>query len=110
MILFAHLGHWYSAFGFLVPAALVIAWIRLQARRDRRRAEFAEYWTLRLRDGCWVLVSTAPAPLERKRGRAAAGTAMPSPWSRGQDDSERVGDPEPGGGNGAKPFRISGAS
>jgi hypothetical protein len=110
MILFAHLGHWYSAFGFLVPAGLVIAWIRLQARRDRRRAEFAEYWTLSLRDGRWVLVSTAPAPLARKRGRVAAGTAMPAPWSPGEDDSERAGEPAPVGGNGADPSRVSGAS
>ena len=29
---YAHLGHWYSAFGFLVPAVLVVLWIRFQAR------------------------------------------------------------------------------
>ncbi|MDQ6775334.1 MAG: hypothetical protein M3071_03730 [Actinomycetota bacterium] len=88
MIVFAHLGHWYSAFGFLVPAALVFAWIRLQARRDRRRAEFAEYWTLSLRDGRWELISTAPAPLSRTRGHVATATAVQAPWSRLEGDVE----------------------
>ncbi len=88
MIVLAHLGHWYSALGFLVPAGLVMGWVRLQARRDRRRAEFAEYWTLSLRDGRWELISTAPAPLSRTRGRVATGTAVPSPWSRGGDEPE----------------------
>jgi hypothetical protein len=90
MIVFAHLGHWYSALGFLVPAGLVFAWIRLQARRDRRRAEFSEYWTLTEREGRWVLTSTAPAPLPRARGRVAAGTAVPAPWSEAEVDPELV--------------------
>ena len=63
MIVFAHLGHSYSAFGFLVPAVLVVLWIRFQGRRERRRQEFAQYWTLELRGAEWKLIEMAPALL-----------------------------------------------
>ncbi len=80
MIVFAHLGHWYSAFGFLVPAALVVLWIRYQARREQRRQEFSQYWTLELRDGDWKVVAIAPAPGSRRQRRARL-TLVPPPWS-----------------------------
>jgi hypothetical protein len=69
VIVFAHLGHWYSAFGFLVPAALVVAWVSYQARRDRRRTEFVEDWTLELRDGDWRVESVQPVESRRRRRR-----------------------------------------
>jgi hypothetical protein len=69
VIVLAHLGHWYSAFGFLVPAVLVIAWVRYQARRDRRRVQFIEDWTLELRDGAWQLESVQPVASRRQRRR-----------------------------------------
>jgi hypothetical protein len=69
VIVFAHLGHWYSAFGFLVPAALVVVWVRFQARRDRRRTEFVEDWTLELRDGDWRVESVQPVDSRRRRRR-----------------------------------------
>lgn len=80
MILLAHLGHWYSAFGFLVPAVLVVLWIRFQARRERRRQEFSQYWTLELRDGSWRLVEIDPAPPSRQQRRARL-RLVPPPWS-----------------------------
>jgi hypothetical protein len=69
VIVFAHLGHWYSAFGFLVPAVLVIAWVRYQAHRDRRRVQFTEDWTLELRDGAWQVESVQPVVTRRRRRR-----------------------------------------
>jgi hypothetical protein len=77
MIVYAHLGHWYSALGFIVPACLVVAWIQLQSRREQRQKEFVEYWTLELRDGEWVVISMKNAPPERRRHM---GTRTPSPW------------------------------
>ena len=80
MIVFAHLGHWYSAFGFLVPAALVIGWIRFQARRERRRVQFAEDWTLQLRGGVWRLESIDPvAPRQRRHRRSHPPRTAASP-------------------------------
>jgi hypothetical protein len=61
----AHLRHWYSVLGFLVPVALVAGWMKLQTRRDERRArssEVVEYWTLRRRDGRWIVVSVDSDP------------------------------------------------
>lgn len=80
MIISAHLGHWYSAFGFLVPAALVVLWIRFQARRERRRQEFAQYWTLELRQGRWSVVAMDPAPGSRAQWKAGR-QLIPPPWS-----------------------------
>jgi hypothetical protein len=80
VITYAHLGHWYSAFGFLVPAVLVILWIRFQARRGQRRQEFSQYWTLELRDRQWKIVEIAPAPASRRQHRARL-TLVPPPWS-----------------------------
>jgi hypothetical protein len=80
MIVSAHLGHWYSAFGFLVPAVLVVLWIRYQARRDRRRQEFAQYWTLELRGADWTVVEIEPAPASRRQWRAKV-QLVPPPWS-----------------------------
>jgi hypothetical protein len=88
MIISAHLGHWYSAFGFLVPAALVILWIRYQARREQRRQEFSEYWTLELRDEQWKVVKMEPAPGSRRQRKARL-RMTPPPWStpaEGTDD------------------------
>ena len=80
MILSAHLGHWYSAFGFLVPALLVVIWIQFQTRREQRRQEFAQYWTLELRDDEWTLVSMEPAPPSRRQNRSRI-QLVPPPWS-----------------------------
>ena len=80
MIVLAHLGHWYSALGFLVPAVLVVLWIRYQARREQRRQEFSQYWTLELRDGDWRVVAMGPAPASRRQYRARLELAPP-PWS-----------------------------
>jgi hypothetical protein len=80
MIVSAHLGHWYSAFGFLVPAVLVVLWIRYQARREQRRQEFAQYWTLELHGGQWKLVEIEPAPGSRRQRRARL-QLTPPPWS-----------------------------
>ncbi|MFL5822845.1 MAG: hypothetical protein ACJ764_05315 [Solirubrobacteraceae bacterium] len=80
MIVPAHLGHWYSAFGFLIPAVLVVLWIRLQTRRERRRQEFAQYWTLELRGENWTLVSIEPAPVSRRQHRSRL-VLVPPPWS-----------------------------
>lgn len=80
MIVSAHLGHWYSAFGFLVPAVLVVVWIRFQARREQRRQEFSQYWTLELREGAWKVVSMEPAPVSRRQHRARL-QLTPPPWS-----------------------------
>lgn len=96
MIISAHLGHWYSAFGFLVPAVLVVLWIRYQARRERRRQEFAQYWTLELRGGRWSVVAIEAAPGSRAQRRARR-QLVPPPWS--VPDSEPGGEsvpPEPG--------------
>lgn len=84
MIVFAHLGHWYSAFGFLVPAALVVLWIRYQAGREQRRQEFCQYWTLELRDGNWKVVAIEPAPGSRRQRRAGL-ALVPPPWSAPAD-------------------------
>jgi hypothetical protein len=80
MIISAHLGHWYGAFGFLVPAVLVVLWIRYQARRERRRQEFAQYWTLEASDGRWSVVAIDPAPGSRAQRRAKR-QLIPPPWS-----------------------------
>ena len=87
----AHLAHWYSAFGFLGPAVLTIAWFKLQARREQRAAEtprrakdvisgtavVAEYWTLERRDDRWVVVDASPDVVRE----AELGTrVVPSPW------------------------------
>ena len=57
----------------------MIAWIRFQARRERRRVEFAEDWTLELQDGVWRLESIERvAPRERRR-RAHPPRTVPSP-------------------------------
>jgi hypothetical protein len=87
MIISAHLGHWYSAFGFLVPAVLVVLWIRYQARRERRRQEFAQYWTLELRDGRWSIVAMDPAPPSRAQRRARR-QLVPPPWSAPDSEPE----------------------
>ena len=89
MIISAHLGHWYSAFGFLVPAVLVVVWIRLQTRREQRRQEFAQYWTMELRGEHWTLVAIEPAPLSRRQHRSRL-TLVPPPWSApaGEEDVE----------------------
>jgi hypothetical protein len=52
-----------------VPAVLVIAWVRYQARRDRRRVRFTEDWTLELRDGAWRVESVQPVATRRRRPR-----------------------------------------
>lgn len=80
MIISAHLGHWYSTFGFLVPAVLVVLWIRFQARRGQRRQEFSQYWTLELRGEEWKIVEIEPAPASRRQHRARL-TLVPAPWS-----------------------------
>jgi hypothetical protein len=85
MIVFAHLGHWYSAFGFLVPAVLVVVWIRYQSRREARRQEFSQYWTLELRVGVWRLMAVGPAPQSRRQFRSRL-ELTPPPWS---DPGER---------------------
>jgi hypothetical protein len=85
MIVYAHLGHWYSAFGFLVPAVLVVLWIRYQARREQRRQEFSQYWTIELRDGEWRVVGMEPAPASRRQYRSRL-QLVPPPWS---DAAER---------------------
>lgn len=87
MIVSAHLGHWYSALAFLVPAVVVVLWIHYQARRDRRRQEFAQYWALELRDGSWTLVEIEPAPASRRQWRARL-RLVPPPWSEPTDGSE----------------------
>lgn len=87
MIVYAHLGHWYSAFGFLVPAVLVVLWIRYQARRDRRRQEFSQYWTLELRDGQWKVVDIEPAPGSRRQWKARL-QLTPPPWSTPVEGTE----------------------
>jgi hypothetical protein len=92
MIISAHLGHWYSAFGFLVPAVLVVLWIRYQARRERRRQEFSQYWTLELRQGRWSVVAIDPAPGSRAQRRARR-QLVPPPWSAPDSEVETV---EPG--------------
>jgi hypothetical protein len=80
MIVLAHLGHWYGAFGFLVPAALVVLWIRYQARREQRRQEFSQYWTLELRHGEWRVVAMGPAPASRRQYKARM-RLTPPPWA-----------------------------
>ncbi len=80
MITYAHLGHWYSAFGFLVPAVLVVVWIRYQARREARRQEFSQYWTLELRGGEWRVVAMGPAPASRRQYRSRL-QLTPPPWA-----------------------------
>lgn len=87
MIVIAHLGHWYSALGFLVPAVLVVLWIRYQARRERRRQEFSQYWTLELRAGRWTAVDIEPAPGSRRQRRARL-ELTPPPWSAPLDGGE----------------------
>ncbi len=87
MTIYAHLGHWYSAFGFLVPAVLVVLWIRLQARREQRRQEFSQYWTLELRDDEWKIVEIEPAPPSRRQRRARL-ALVPPPWSTPALESE----------------------
>lgn len=89
MILYAHLGHWYSALGFLVPAVLVVVWIRYQARREQRRHEFSQYWTLELQGGQWRVMGVAPAPASRRQSRSRL-QLVPPPWS---DAGERDRDP-----------------
>jgi hypothetical protein len=79
VIVVAHLGHWYSAFGFVVPAALVLAWVRYQARRDRRRGQFTEDWTLELRDGQWRVESVQPVATRRRRLRPRPERVRSSP-------------------------------
>jgi hypothetical protein len=88
VIVLAHLGHWYSAFGFLVPAVLVVVWIRCQARREQRRQEFSQYWTLELREGEWRVVAMGPAPASRRQYRSRL-ELVPPPWSEaGERDHE----------------------
>lgn len=94
MIISAHLGHWYSAFGFLLPAVLVVMWIRFQARRERRRQEFCQYWTLELRAGRWEVVEIQPAPGSRRQRRARLQLTSP-PWSaptEGKGDAQTTGE------------------
>lgn len=79
IVVFAHIGHWYSVFGFIVPTLLVIGWMRLQNRRERRRKEFVEDWMFELHDGEWVMVSMAPVPPPSRRRRAAP-QRVSSPW------------------------------
>lgn len=93
MIVYAHLGHWYSAFGFLVPAVLVVLWIRYQARRERRRQEFSQYWTLELREGQWNVVEMEPAPGSRRQRRARL-QLVPPPWSAPAPETDEVVGPE----------------
>ena len=88
MTIYAHLGHWYSAFGFLVPAVLVVLWIRFQARRAQRRQEFSQYWTLELRGEEWKVIDMEPAPPSRRQRRARL-TLVPPPWSAADGDSEK---------------------
>jgi hypothetical protein len=33
----AHLGHWYSSLLYLGPVAVIIAFLTIQSRRDKRR-------------------------------------------------------------------------
>lgn len=80
MIVLAHLGHWYSALGFLVPAVLVVLWIRYQTRREQRRQEFSQYWTLELRNGQWRVTGMEPAPASRRQYRSRL-QLVPPPWS-----------------------------
>jgi hypothetical protein len=86
----AHLAHWYSPLGFLVPALLTLVWLKLQGRRERREARagrargsagsavVAEYWTLEERAGRWVLVAVEP---DAQRAQELAMPVAPSPWS-----------------------------
>jgi hypothetical protein len=89
MIVLAHLGHWYSALGFLVPAVLVVLWIRYQARREHRRQEFSQYWTLELRGGQWRVVAVGPAPASRRQYRSRL-QLTPPPWSEAGERDHRV--------------------
>jgi hypothetical protein len=82
MIVLAHIGHWYGVFGFIVPALLVIAWIRFQNRRERRRQEFVEDWVFERHEGEWVMVSMSAVPRSPRERRAAPQRA-PSPWLPG---------------------------
>jgi hypothetical protein len=90
MIVSAHLGHWYSVFGFLVPAVLVVMWIRYQTRRERRRQEFSQYWTMELKDGEWKLVEIEPAPGSRRQRRARL-QLTPPPWSDPLEEGDAAG-------------------
>jgi hypothetical protein len=74
----AHIAHWYSASGFLLPVLGVIIWLKILSWRERRAgALFAEFWTLGKRDGRWVLVALKPDAGAPRRGPKPP----PTPWS-----------------------------
>ncbi len=78
MIVYAHLGHWYSLFGFLVPAVLVFCGSAFRPRVSAGRQEFAEYWLLERRDGAG---RSSRSRRLRRRGGADALRAPVRSWS-----------------------------